>query len=139
MCVLRLNSSVSVIENIPITVYINIRMCFFSFTFLAVCIKLAGFFVVFRAAYCVFSLHCSSFFIYFDVFCVLISVFYSTFAPTTVAICIILIVCPSSSAGRSVTLPDLLVVFVFLKTPSSFASAVIYLPAPSGALFLVFV
>ncbi len=64
---------------------------------------------------------------------------YSMFAPTTAAICIMLIVWPSFSFVRLVTLPDLLLEFVFLKIGSSLESATMNLPAFSGFPFSLFV
>ena len=60
---------------------------------------------------------------------------YSMFAPTTAAISIMLIVWPSFRFVRSVTLPDLLLDFVFLKIGSNLASATMNLPAFSGFPF----
>jgi putative DNA primase/helicase len=64
---------------------------------------------------------------------------YSTFAPTTAGNCIMLIVWPSFRFVRSVTLPDLLLDFVFLKIGSNLASATMNLPAFSAFPFSVFV
>ena len=60
-------------------------------------------------------------------------------APTIAAICIMSMVSPSFILVRSVSLPDLLLEFVFLKIGRRVASATMNLPAFSAFPFLVFV